>query len=258
MAKYFDKFPLVRYDIDRNQLTKEQLITNILFRIDFIKEILDNMSSYSLYAIREGDTPEVLAEKIYGNSEAHWLILYANNIVDPHYDWPMDSRTFNRYIVKKYTAAFAAANPTAKVSTKTVSAWIQTQPYAYYKVVKTVNTYTETETIRKFEIDKQPLSGADINAQGYKYDTYQNNGTYPGIDTSLPTTIEYTDYYIGEKLIKESTYSEMVSIFDYELEINENKRLIKLIKPNYYSQIYAEFLKLTGNDTDSSTVRSLS
>ena len=28
----------------------------------------------------------------------------ANNIIDPYYEWPMDTQTFNDYLVSKYTA----------------------------------------------------------------------------------------------------------------------------------------------------------
>ena len=27
----------------------------------------------------------------------------ANNIIDPYYEWPMDTQTFNDYLVAKYT-----------------------------------------------------------------------------------------------------------------------------------------------------------
>jgi hypothetical protein len=47
-----------------------------------------------------------------------------------------------------------------------------------------------------------------------------------------------------------------VSNYDYELELNEKKRFIKLIKPEYYGSIMREFSALTG--TEESFYRRLS
>ena len=67
MSGFFDIFPKIDYDINRSGLTNYQSVTNILFRVNFIKEALNDASSYFLYDITDSDTPEILAEKIYKN-----------------------------------------------------------------------------------------------------------------------------------------------------------------------------------------------
>ena len=102
MSQYFAKFPRVSYDLDRKKISSPDRVTNVFFRIAIVKDIVRNFSSYYEYSIRDGDRPEVLAEKAYGDPEAHWIILYANDILDPHYDWPLDNKSFEKYIVNKY------------------------------------------------------------------------------------------------------------------------------------------------------------
>ena len=99
---FFDKFPVLAYDIAGKRLSNYQISTNIFFRIRILREILGNISAYYEYLVSDSDTPEILADKVYGNTEAHWLILMANNIIDAQYDWPLNTKNFNDYIIKKY------------------------------------------------------------------------------------------------------------------------------------------------------------
>ena len=102
MAKYFTFFPSIAYDIAGKRRSNYQTVTNIFFRLRIIRSVLSNFSSYYEYLISDSDTPEILADKVYGDSEAHWIILLANDMVDPQYDWPLNTRDFTNYIIKKY------------------------------------------------------------------------------------------------------------------------------------------------------------
>lgn len=102
MGTFLDKFPTTIYDINKSSISNYETVTNILYRIHIIKETLEKTSAYYVYTIRDGDKPETLAEKVYRNPEAHWIILYANDMVDPQYDWPLDYKNFNNYIENKY------------------------------------------------------------------------------------------------------------------------------------------------------------
>ena len=108
MARFFDRFPKVSYDIENKQLTNLQAVTNVFFRMQFIREVLKNVSSYYDYLIRDSDTPEILADNVYGDPEAHWIILMANDIVDPQFDWPLNDEQFFNYMVKKYRSTAEA------------------------------------------------------------------------------------------------------------------------------------------------------
>jgi hypothetical protein len=46
--------------------------------------------------------------------------------------------------------------------------------------------------------------------------------------------------------ITEVTARRAVTCYDYELELNESKRNIKLIRREYYDQVMTEFTKLSG------------
>ena len=99
---YFNYFPEIVYDvrgIKNNQ--RIQVITNILVRVRKKLE-LTNVAYFDQYFVTDGDRPDSLAHQIYGDSELHWVILYANYMTNPYYDWPLTSFDLQKYVAKKY------------------------------------------------------------------------------------------------------------------------------------------------------------
>ena len=45
----------------------------------------------------------MIAHKLYGDSEYHWVVLLMNDIVDRYHQWPMSRRQFLAHINNKYT-----------------------------------------------------------------------------------------------------------------------------------------------------------
>jgi hypothetical protein len=97
---YFKKFPLDLYSLDDTKSI--QLVTDILRRITLNEEIKNNNSIFDEYDIKEGETPERLADKIYGDTNYHWVILHVNNIIDPRFDWPLTNYQLEQMVKSKY------------------------------------------------------------------------------------------------------------------------------------------------------------
>jgi hypothetical protein len=97
---YFKSFPYTLYSLD--DISTVQVVTNITNRASLSDEVKNNLSLYDEYDIKDGETPELLADKFYGNPELHWLILHYNEIIDPRFDWPLDTNNLNRYVAGKY------------------------------------------------------------------------------------------------------------------------------------------------------------
>jgi hypothetical protein len=45
----------------------------------------------------------MIANKLYGDPELHWVILYVNNITDRYHQWPMNFAQFNSFLNEKYS-----------------------------------------------------------------------------------------------------------------------------------------------------------
>lgn len=97
--KYFSIFPKVTYDIQKNNQFK--LVTNIFKRFRF-NDAVNNLAIFYQYQIQEGDRPDTIAEKLYGDPTDEWIILYTNQVINPLFDWPLDSVSFENYINDKF------------------------------------------------------------------------------------------------------------------------------------------------------------
>jgi hypothetical protein len=80
-------------------------MSDITQNIRFKKDILSNITVYDYYDIKDGETPELIADKIYGSSDYHWVIMLANNRYDYVADWPLKYGTLQEYINAKYGEA---------------------------------------------------------------------------------------------------------------------------------------------------------
>jgi len=100
MPFFFENFPQVEYDLKKND--KLEILTNVTVRFK-IQEILQNRTVVLYdYNVKDGERPDVIAYKYYDDPSLDWIILLTNNIVDPLFEWPLDSRSLNRFIIEKY------------------------------------------------------------------------------------------------------------------------------------------------------------
>lgn len=168
-------------------------------RAELIPDLQKNIELFYGYSIQEGDTPESVAYKYYGDQYRYWIVLYCNGILDPQWQWPLTNQQFDIYLKNKYSSV-------AEGSGKTVLEYLQTTIHHYEKLIITTDSNTSYQTTKNVTIDEE---------------TYTNL-----IEKSEQVTVGgvLTTYVISKKL---------VTLFDYESELNESKRNIKLIKASY-------------------------
>ena len=98
---YFDKnFPTIEYDSVGNGEFKD--VKNLLRRVALNTKVKTNALLYDTYDVKEGETPEIIADKLYDDSELHWVIMLVNDITDRYHQWPMRYSQFLQYVNDKY------------------------------------------------------------------------------------------------------------------------------------------------------------
>tara|TARA_R110000868_G_scaffold45769_2_gene151575 strand:- start:368 stop:1015 length:648 start_codon:yes stop_codon:yes gene_type:complete len=213
MAKYFNYFSKTFYTSDDDSPGLDT-VTNIISRFAFENSLKENSAAFYPYNIQESDTPEIIARKFYDNSERHWIVLLFNNIVDPQWDWPLKEKTLIDYIDSKYSA-----NGAANTTVQTGIAWAMStnNVQSYFKII-TRTSFDGTETIEKLSVDAN---------------------TYANVTTSLNSYTLQDGTTITQRVTKETQ-----SYYQYEVDLNEAKRTIKLIKPEFVPAIEKEFKKV--------------
>lgn len=100
--KYFDEFPLVNYNLSGVNGNTIQ-VTDIFRRVKIRDKIASNVSLFDKYDVHEGEKPEDVAYKAYGDADYFWVITLMNNIVNRYYDWPLPEYEFQQFVADKYT-----------------------------------------------------------------------------------------------------------------------------------------------------------
>ena len=100
---YFNLMPKIYYD--SAGIGQPKIVTNLLRRVGLRTKVKTNTMLFDTYDVKEGETPEIIAHKLYGDSELHWVVMLVNNIIDRYHDWPMSTPQFNSYINQKYVDA---------------------------------------------------------------------------------------------------------------------------------------------------------
>ena len=182
MANYFRNIPKVGYDIYGTEPNKYRNVTNIMKRISFKPSVIEDITDYYPYRVKDGERPDILSHQKYGTVAYAYLIMLINDIQDPLFDWPLSSQQFEKYLINKYGS---------------VSSSMGTTKY-YYQIIRAEVARTGTsERIPavKFIVDQT---------------TYDALGT-------------------GDR----STQSQ----YEWEDELNDNKRDIKLIDASLIQDI---------------------
>lgn len=99
---YFSKFPLVSYPIKDGSVFRLVVARNLLRRIALSEDMKGSDSAFIEYNIKDGERPEHIAEKIYGDPSFHWIVLLTNDIVDPYHGWYKSSAAMEEFIQKKH------------------------------------------------------------------------------------------------------------------------------------------------------------
>ena len=169
---YFANFPLIVYDSVGNGDFK--IVTNLLKRVALRTKVRTNTLLYDTYDVKEGETPEMIADKLYDNPELHWVILYINNITDRYHQWPMNFGQFNAFIDDKYTDINAVHHyEIAQTSGDTsIKIDIGTDTTGYSEADLTTITNYEFEVERQDTLRKiRLLDGAYINQFVQEFET---------------------------------------------------------------------------------------
>ena len=81
---YFNAIPKIYYDSANNKNPK--VVTNLLRRVGLRAKVKTNSLLFDTYKVREGETPEIIAHKLYDDPELHWIVMLVNDVIDTAVD----------------------------------------------------------------------------------------------------------------------------------------------------------------------------
>ena len=71
---------------------------NFFRRYKLNDDIFSDAVYFKKYAVQEGERPEHVAQKAYGNPLYDWVVLLTNNVINAQYDWPLSGYDLSQVI----------------------------------------------------------------------------------------------------------------------------------------------------------------
>jgi hypothetical protein len=99
---YFSKFPLLIYPVQDGSSLKYVYVKNLLRRVALTEDLKSGETAFIQYEIKDGERPEHIAERVYGDPNYHWLILLTNDIIDPYHGWYKSGIAMEEYVQQKH------------------------------------------------------------------------------------------------------------------------------------------------------------
>jgi hypothetical protein len=221
---YFEQFPNLYYTFDKD-LQQFYVLKNIFTRVDVISSVLTNALVYYEYSWQDGDTLESIAFKFYGDPLRHWIIIFANTMIDPYFDLPLNANDFANNIIQFYGSIDNAQSQLAVIK-------------QFETVTTTIGGSSNTITYAT-TVTNNPFT--------YNFNTKQVVGrTLPTLADPIIDVSNVTVVTEDGATVQTVTTLNAVSAYDNEVDINEAKRNIVLIDASYAPQIEAQFQQLLG------------
>lgn len=231
-SELFKNFPEISYPYD-DKIVK---VKDFFRKAKIDPSVLDQYIEYTYYECQEGDRPDVVASKLYGNADLHWTLFLVNDVSN-YYDWFKGLSEFENFISSTYRGTQLEAANTfdivgedskilmgeiAETTTGSGSVVCVDATTSRIVVDNVSGTYTVGQTVTgRLSTHSFQITNVREHRDGCAYFT---NGSV-------------------RSNVRQSGWTE-VSFYQDELNKNEERRFIKFIKPSKIKLVVSEFEKV--------------
>jgi hypothetical protein len=174
---YFNIVPNIAYDqkpISFPFSESDYIVAKNFFRRYKLNDDIFSQAVYfKKYAIEDGERPDTIAKKVYGNPYYDWVILLTNNVINAQYDWPLSGYDLSQVIESNFDDPYSEIR--------------------HYEIREDIGTYTKGLRVDKTFYDGQ-----------HKLNIGGSIITKNGNEIASPVTI--ADYYHYENEKKREIY----------------------------------------------------
>lgn len=231
-SEIFKNFPEITYTLRGGKI----VTVKDLFRK--VSVSLDNIIDYTYYDLQDGDRPDVVASKLYGDGDLHWTFFLVNDFSN-YYEWWRSPSEFEAFITRKYSG----------VAIKSAYAFEMIDSESKFLMGERVSTSTAAGNICAVQptfsrLIVEPLGNLGDFVQGQTITSARSNNSFT--ISEVKQHRDCTAYYTKDGArsnVPQLGWLEVTSYED-ELNINEAKRQIRYIKPNLIKDVVSQFEKV--------------
>ena len=227
--KYFKNFPKINYKLQNGKwVTVRDFFRKAKIEQDAVNSLID----YEFYELKEGERPDIVAHRLYGSSKLHWTFFLVNDM-ENYLDWYKDQRTMETYMEEKYPGSYIVVQNVSDIIQQDRKFLIGEKVSSHSgngSVLQVEPTYKRIAVTKGNWIVGETLTG-EVSGK-----TLEINSVIDMIDG-----VAYYQDSEGKRQNFSATGYTEVSNWQMEDEENEQKRLIKFIKPQIMSRVVREF-----------------
>jgi len=194
------------YSLNKNNTIPylDYILIDNTVRLNIQAIVKDNISFLEKYRVIDNETPETLAYDFYGDPDLNWVIMTINNIIDPFHDWVIPDNIFREYLKNKYA-------PDGDADT----------------VIKYVNDDGVEIPEPSVEADKVRYAITNLDNELAQVKYYEQDG----VRISMPNS-------------PTEQISTQVTFLDWEIQENETRRDVFIVRPDRIEQLIYEAKQL--------------
>ena len=104
MSNYFKRLPDFEYvsRLPDARISDYIKVKNLFKKGALRQDIFQNTMFFTKYDIKGDDRPDNVAQEIYDDPTLDWAILAANNIINIQSEWPLPQNVFDSHLLEKY------------------------------------------------------------------------------------------------------------------------------------------------------------
>ena len=103
---YFSLVPNIAYDEKPIKFPFSEsdyvIAKNFFRRYKINDDIFSNVVYFKKYSIVDGERPDTVADKAYGDPFYDWVVLMTNNLVNAQFDWPKTNYQLYKELEAKF------------------------------------------------------------------------------------------------------------------------------------------------------------
>ena len=202
---YFQELPNIAHTSllpVRNKIEDRIIVKNLFKRSKLRSDVDQAITAFNYYYIEQGMRPDRLAQELYGDSELDWVVLTSNNITNVRDQWPLNHDDLHSHMLEKYGSEQNILG------------------IHHSETVKIVDEYNRVILKGGLEVDA--------------------NFTFTFVGTVTSSTGSLIKVNFGGSSSNTITPVASITNYDYEVKVNEGKRKIRVLKPEYIGAFLSE------------------
>ena len=197
---YFQELPNISYPslLPANNKVEDRIVVKNLFKRSKLRsDVNQAITAFNYYYIEQGMRPDTLAQELYGDSELDWVVLTSNNITNVRDQWPLEHNDLHEYMLDKYGSETNVLG------------------IHHSETIKIVDKFNRIILEGGLEVDA--------------------NFTFTFVGTVISSTGSLIKVNFGGSSSNTITPVASITNYDYEVKLNEGKRKIQILKPQFLS-----------------------